>query len=85
MTQRRAVAPAPGPLEDYAVHFDVLFSQANQRHAFRQYLEGLLIPAERNKTLTALANVEPILGAQSPEAQSLQWFLSESTWVISIR
>jgi len=80
MTQRRAVAPAPGPLEDYAVHFDVLFSQANQRHAFRQYLEGLLIPAERNKTLTALANVEPILGAQSPEAQSLQWFLSESTW-----
>jgi SRSO17 transposase len=67
-------------LEDYATHFDALFAKANQRHAFRQYLEGLLLPAERNKTLTALANTEPIVGAQRPEAQSLQWFLSESTW-----
>lgn len=73
-------SPAPGPLEAYAIHFDALFSQANQRHAFRQYLEGLLLSAERNKTLTALANTEPIVGAQRPEAQALQWFLSESTW-----
>jgi hypothetical protein len=80
MTTRRAVPPAPGPLEEYATHFDALFSQANQRHAFRRYLEGLLVPAERNKTLTALANTEPIVGAQSPQAQALQWFLSESTW-----
>jgi hypothetical protein len=80
MTKRRAVPPAPGPLEAYATHFDVLFSQANQRHAFRQYLEGVLLPAERNKTLTALANTEPIVGAQRREAQALQWFLSESTW-----
>ena len=80
MTQRQTVPLAPGPLEDYAAHFDRLFSRANQRQAFRQYLEGLLLPAERNKTLTALANVEPIVGAQSPAAQSLQWFLSESTW-----
>jgi hypothetical protein len=67
-------------LEAYAASFDDLFSRANQRHAFRQYLEGLLLPAERNKTLTALANTTPIVGAQRPEAQSLQWFLSESTW-----
>jgi hypothetical protein len=80
MTQRQPVPPAPGALEDYATHFDALFSQANQRHAFRQYLEGLLLPAERTKTLTALANTEPIIGAQSPGAQALQWFLSESTW-----
>lgn len=46
----------------------------------RRYLEGLLLPAERNKTLTALANTEPIVGAQHPRAQGLQWFLSESTW-----
>src|SRR5439155_13459155 len=39
-----------------------------------------LLPAERNKTLTALANTEPVVGAQHPHAQSLQWFLSESTW-----
>jgi SRSO17 transposase len=80
MTQRRPVPPAPGPLEDYAIQFDALFSQANQRHALRQYLEGLLLPAERNKTLTALANTEPVVGAQHPRAQSLQWFLTESTW-----
>jgi hypothetical protein len=80
MTKRHAVPAAPGPLEDYVVHFDDLFAKANQRHAFRQYLEGVLLPAERNKTLTALANTEPIIGAQRPEVQSLQWFLSESTW-----
>jgi hypothetical protein len=43
-------------------------------------MEGLLLPAERNKTLTALANTEPAVGAQRKEAQSLQWFLSESRW-----
>src|ERR687884_1820358 len=80
MTQRLPVPAAPGPLEDYCQHFDPLFDQRNQRDGFRRYLEGLLLPAERNKTLTALANTEPILGAQSPAAQSLQWFLSESTW-----
>ncbi len=39
-----------------------------------------MLPAERNKTLTALANTEPVVGAQRREAQSLQWFLSESGW-----
>jgi hypothetical protein len=80
MTIRQAVPAAPGPLEEYAVHFDLLFGKANQRHGFRQYLAGVLLPAERNKTLTALANTEPIVGAQRPEAQALQWFLSESPW-----
>jgi hypothetical protein len=80
MTQRQAAAPAPGPLEAYAQQFDALFSKRNQRDAFRRYLEGLLLPAERNKTLTALANAEPIVGAQQPAVQALQWFLSESTW-----
>src|SRR5579883_1074911 len=80
MTQRLPVSPAPGPLEDYCRHFDALFNQRNQREGFRRYLEGLLLPAERNKTLTALANTEPVVGAQQPQAQSLQWFLSESTW-----
>jgi SRSO17 transposase len=45
-----------------------------------QYVEGLLLPDERNKTLTALANTEPVAGAQRKEAQSLQWFLTESSW-----
>ena len=80
MTKRSPVSPAPGPLEDYAALLDDLFGARAQRHAFRRYLEGLLLPAERNKTLTALANPEPVVGAQRKEAQSLQWFLSESRW-----
>ena len=80
MTRRLPVAPSPGPLEGYAARFDGLFRARAQREGFRRYLEGLLLPAERNKTLTALANTEPVAGAQRREAQSLQWFLSESGW-----
>ena len=75
-----AFPPIPDPLEAYAAQFDDLFSRPSQRAAFRQYLAGLLLPAERTKTLTALANTEPVVGAQRPAAQRLQWFLSESTW-----
>jgi SRSO17 transposase len=75
-----AFPPIPAPLEAYAALFDDLFCRAQQRTAFRQYLAGVLLPAERNKTLTALANTEPVVGAQHPTAQRLQWFLSESTW-----
>jgi hypothetical protein len=81
MTKRYPVSPAPGPLEDYAMSFDDLFGARAQRHSFRCYLEGLLLPVERNKTLTTLANTEPVTGAQRKEAQSLQWFLSESGWI----
>ncbi len=80
MTPRRPVTPAPGPLETYCQQFDALFGKYNQRDGFRRYLEGLLLPQERNKTLTALANTEPVVGAQQPPAQTLQWFLSESRW-----
>ena len=51
MTKRSPVSPAPGPLEDYAQCFDDLFGARAQRYGFRRYLEGLLLPAERNKTL----------------------------------
>jgi hypothetical protein len=73
MTRRLPVSPSPGPLEEYAASFDDLFRTRAQREGFRRYLEGLLLPAERNKTLTALANTEPVAGAQRREAQSLQW------------
>lgn len=80
MTKRLPIGAAPGPLEEYAARFDDLFGARAQREGFRRYLEGLLLPAERNKTLTALANAEPVVGAQHARAQSLQWFLSESGW-----
>jgi hypothetical protein len=67
----------PGTL---CLQFDDLFGKRSQREAFRRCLEGLLLPAERNKTLTALANAEPVIGARQPAVQALQWFLSESTW-----
>jgi hypothetical protein len=80
MTKRIEVARAPAPLEAYCQHFDPLLGKSNQREGFRQYLEGLLLPSERNKTLTGLVNTEPVVGAELPRAQKLQWFLSESDW-----
>ncbi|MGI5508724.1 IS701 family transposase [Streptomyces sp. CA-106131] len=80
MTARRPCPPAPGPLEGYAARFDDLFSSLAQRRGFREYLTGLLAPRDRNKTLTCLAGAEPVVGAQHPAVQRLQFFLSESTW-----
>src|SRR5262245_49882982 len=80
MSKRQEATPVPGLLEDYCQGFDGLFSKVNQREGFRQYMVGLLLPAERNKTLTGLANSEPVVGAQEARVQSLQWYLSESTW-----
>jgi DDE superfamily endonuclease len=80
MTHRIACPPAPGPLEEYAAHFDDLFTHAAQRRSFRAYLAGLLLPRDRNKTLTALAGAEPIVDAQEAPVQRLQSFLSESVW-----
>jgi SRSO17 transposase len=80
MTKRIEIALSPEPLEAYAKQFDALFERSNQREGFRKYLEGLLLPSERHKTLTGLMNTEPLIGAQLPRAQQLQWFLSESNW-----
>jgi SRSO17 transposase len=67
-------------LETYAQRFDALFSSLAQRRGLRDYLRGLLLPRDRNKTLTGLAGAVPISGAQHREVQRLQWFLTESTW-----
>src|SRR5215218_8093828 len=80
MTKRLPCPPAPGPLEDYAAQFDPLFGSLAQRRGLRAYLQGLLLPRDRNKTLTALAGAEPLVSAQHGAVQGLQWFLSESTW-----
>src|SRR5579859_450062 len=80
MSQRRSATAAPGLLEEYCQAFDSLFTKVSQRDGLRRYLEGLLLPAERNKTLTGLVNSEPVVGAQAARVQSLQWYLSESTW-----
>jgi SRSO17 transposase len=80
MSQRQIARAAPGLLEQFAQEFDGLFSKVSQREAWRAYLEGLLLPSERNKTLTGLANTEPSVEAQAGRAQKVHWFLSESSW-----
>src|SRR5256714_11363148 len=80
MTRRIDCPPAPGPLEEYAARFDDLFTHAAQRRSLRDYLAGLLLPRDRNKTLTALAGAEPVVEAQEAPVQRLQSFLSESVW-----
>jgi hypothetical protein len=80
MTARRACPAAPGPVEAYAANVDELFASVAQRRGFRHRLAGLLVPRERNKTLTALAGAEPVVGASGAAVQRLQFFLSESTW-----
>jgi hypothetical protein len=80
VTKRLPCPPAPGPLEDYAARFDPLLGSLAQRRGLRAYLQGLLLPRDRNKTLTALAGAEPVLGAQHAAVQGLQFFLSESPW-----
>ena len=83
MTKRLPSPPAPGPLEDHAANFDYLFGTLAQRRGFREYLQGLLLPRDRNKVLTSLAGMEPIVGAQGAPAQRLQFFLSESAWDVA--
>lgn len=80
MTKRLPCPPAPGPLEGYAGGLDDLFGTLAQRRGFREYLAGLLLPRDRNRTLTCPAGTEPVAGAQHAAVQRLQFFLSESTW-----
>src|SRR6476661_10084432 len=84
MTARRPSSAAPGPLEDWAREVDDLFGVLAQREGFRAYLQGLLLPRDRNKTLTGLVGTEPVVGAQAAPVQRLQFFLSESSWDAAI-
>src|SRR5258708_17513943 len=80
MAARRQPAAVPAPLEQYTRAFDPLFRTHIQRQRFRAYLAGLLLPRDRNKTLTALAGAEPITQAQTAPGQQLQFFVSEADW-----
>ena len=80
MASRLLHPAAPGPLEAFAVQFDPLLQTRAQRHGFRTYLSGLLMPHDRSKTLTALVGAEPLVQAQAAEVQRLQFFLSEAAW-----
>ena len=69
MTARRSSSAAPAPLEAYAREFDELFEVLAQRDGCRAYLQGLLLPRDRNKTLTGLVGTEPV-GVRKPPSRN---------------
>jgi len=85
MTPRRTCPPAPAPLAECACQLDALFATLAPRRGWRVYLEGLLAPRDRDKTLTTLAAAAPVVGAPHPAVQGLQCFLSEPTWQATAR
>jgi hypothetical protein len=60
-------------LEDDTAQFDPLLGTLAQRRGLRAYLHGLLLPCDRNTTMTTSAGAEPVVGAQHAAVQGLQW------------
>jgi hypothetical protein len=58
-TSRKPTAPTAEAIDRFCSHFDDLFCRLAERTALRHYLIGLLLPRERNKTLTELAGMVP--------------------------
>src|SRR5918911_1531323 len=75
VTPRKPPRPTVEAIDQFCAQFDDLFSRCTTREAFRQYLIGLLLPREHNKTLTVLAALVP--GAAR---QRLHHFLHEVPW-----
>ncbi|SQD96186.1 transposase [Parafrankia sp. Ea1.12] len=74
-TPRKPTAPTAEAIDRFCGDFDDLFCRVAERTALRQYLIGLLLPRERNKTLTELAALVP--GA---DRQRLHHFLHDAPW-----
>jgi hypothetical protein len=74
-TSRKPTAPTAEAIDRFCGHFDDLFCRLAERTAVRHYLIGLLLPRERNKTLTELAALVP--GA---DRQRLHHFLHDAPW-----
>jgi hypothetical protein len=74
-TPRRPTAPTTEAIDQFCAHFDDLFARFEERTALRQYLIGLLLPREHNKTVVELAAIVP--GARR---QALHHFLHDAPW-----
>ena len=74
-TPRKPTAPTAEAVDRFCGQFDDLFCRLAERSAFRHYVIGLLLPRERNKTLTELAALVP--GA---DRQRLHHFLHDAPW-----
>jgi SRSO17 transposase len=74
-TPRKPTVPTTEAIDQYCAHFDDLFARYEERTALRQYLIGLLLPREHNKTLVELAAIVP--GARR---QALHHFMHDAPW-----
>src|SRR5919108_1181114 len=74
-TPRKPTVPTAEAIDSFCGHFDDLFCRLAERTALRQYLVGLLLPREHNKTLTVLASLVP-----GGERQRLHHFLHDAPW-----
>lgn len=67
--------PTTAAIDQFCAAFDDLFARYAECAALRQYLIGLLLPREHNKTLVELASIVP--GA---DRQALHHFLHDAPW-----
>lgn len=74
-TPRKPTIPTTAAIDQFCAAFDDLFARFEERTALRQYLIGLLLPREHNKTLVELATIVP--GARR---QALHHFLHDAPW-----
>lgn len=74
-TPRKPTVPTTEAIDAFCALFDDLFCRSQERAAFRQYLIGLLLPREHNKTVVELAAIVP--GAHR---QALHHFLHDAPW-----
>ncbi|MGZ3583243.1 MAG: IS701 family transposase [Ktedonobacterales bacterium] len=74
-TPRKPTAPTTEAIDQFCAAFDDLFSRFEERTALREYLIGLLLPREHNKTLVELAAIVP--GARR---QALHHFVHDAPW-----
>jgi SRSO17 transposase len=74
-TPRKPTTPTTEAIDQFCASFDDQFARYEERQALRQYLIGLLLPREHNKTLVELASLVP--GA---ERQALHHFVHDAPW-----
>ncbi len=74
-TPRKPTPPTTAAIDQFCAAFDDLFTRYEERQALRQYLIGLLLPREHNKTLVELASIVP-----DANRQALHHFLHNAPW-----
>ena len=74
-TKRKPTAPTTEAIDQFCAAFDDLYARYEERTALRQYLIGLLLPREHNKSIVELAAIVP--GAHR---QGLHHFMHDAPW-----